>query len=450
MMKFRFSQLISLFLIVSYSYSKQIQIQTRQVGGFMQNQTLNQSQISQDISSDLLNYPNNFIRQEINNFDDYQYVVQIYIGQYKEPFTFLIDTGSNVLWVPGSDCNKQENHCHTQQIYDYSKSQTATLDKNNKIEIHYGQGQCEGYLGQEYIRINQESQPFKAQILFTSSDKDMDGMQAHGILGLSNNKSTKNYLEYAEEQGIISSSIFALELKENPNISYFYYDDIPEYKLEDIIYLKTASHDKWLIDVVGLYMNDSDYTDSNSNQVLIDSGASFMHLTKSLYDKFIHNYASKICYYQYGEYVCSCQKEILEQNLPILKFYTQEGILQVSPQDYIINKSQKCILAIDFQETFNFNILGDILLRKYFVMFDKQKQQIGFGNVENLLHHLQPLSMLIVFSIFSVFTFILLCSIVYKLIIFKQSQDQEQINQNLISNQFQFQNLIDLDSMSNS
>ncbi|KAL4485733.1 hypothetical protein ABPG72_010995 [Tetrahymena utriculariae] len=448
MMNIRCLKLIFLFLFIYYVLSKQVEIQRKQVGSFMQIQEQNSSQISQDMFSTALNYPSYFIRQEIKNVDDYQYVVQIYIGLYKEPFQFLLDTGSNILWVPGSECNQQDNHCHTKQIYDFSKSQTAIIDRNKKIQIQYGKGSCEGYIGQEYIKITQDSQPFKAEILFVSSDKDMDGMQSHGILGLSNNKSTKNYLEYAAEQEIISSSVFALELKNLPEISYFYYDDIPEKKLLDIMYLNTASKDKWLIDVIGIYMDDSDYTDQINKAVLIDSGASFIHLTKSLYQKFIHNYASKVCFYQYAEYVCSCQQETQNSNLPIIKFYTQEGILQISPQDYIISKGQKCILAIDFQETFDFNILGDILLRKYFVIFDKQRQQIGFGNIENMFQHLQPLSMLIIFSIFSVFTFMLLCTIVYKVIIIKKNKDQEQINQNLLNNNAQFLNLEDLERRS--
>ncbi|EAR97490.1 hypothetical protein TTHERM_00437390 (macronuclear) [Tetrahymena thermophila SB210] len=451
-MNISYSKLIFLFLFVCLLQSKQIEIQRKQTGNSVYNEAYNQSQINTDFSSGSLEQSYNFITQELNNIDDYQYVVQIYIGQSKEPFNFLLDTGSNILWIPGTECNLQDNHCHTKDIYDYSKSQTAIVNKDKKIEIQYGQGKCEGYLGSEYIRIYQESQPFKAEILFTSSDKDMDGMQSHGILGLSNSKSTKNYLEYAVEQEIISSSVFALELKNLPDISYFYYDNIPEYKLSNTIFVNTASKERWLIDVIGFYMNDSDYTDSSNQTVLIDSGASFMHLTKSLYDKFIHNYASNVCFYQYGEYVCSCQQEILNQNLPIIKFYTQEGILQISPQDYVIKKGQKCILAIDFQDTFDFNILGDVLLRKYFVIFDKQKQQMGFGNVENKIQHLQPLSMLIVFSIFSVFTFMLLCAVIYKVIILKkgqyqQEQDQEQINQTLLGNNIQL-NLQDLERRS--
>lgn len=56
----------------------------------------------------------------------------------------------------------------------------------------------------------------KVNLLFTYNDTDMEGMQSHGIVGLSNSWKEKNYLEYAEEQGVISSSVFAFELKPSP------------------------------------------------------------------------------------------------------------------------------------------------------------------------------------------------------------------------------------------
>lgn len=40
----------------------------------------------------------------------------------------------------------------------------------------------------------------------------MEGMQAEGIVGFSNDKSSDNFLEKAKQSGIINSSVFAFEL----------------------------------------------------------------------------------------------------------------------------------------------------------------------------------------------------------------------------------------------
>jgi hypothetical protein len=47
-------------------------------------------------------------------------------------------------------------------------------------------------------------------------------------MGLSNNKAYKNIFELASEQNQINSSLFAFEITNNDEQSYFYYDTIPE------------------------------------------------------------------------------------------------------------------------------------------------------------------------------------------------------------------------------
>jgi hypothetical protein len=43
-------------------------------------------------------------------------------------------------------------------------------------------------------------------MLFAYEDKDLEGMQSDGILGLSNDKNHKNFLDVAKENGLIKNS----------------------------------------------------------------------------------------------------------------------------------------------------------------------------------------------------------------------------------------------------
>lgn len=69
----------------------------------------------------------------------------------------------------------------------------------------------------------------------------MDGLEADGIIGLSNNKNYKNIFDLAYEKGQISTPLFAFELNDESTSSKIYYDILPESITNSITYVDTIS-----------------------------------------------------------------------------------------------------------------------------------------------------------------------------------------------------------------
>jgi len=46
-----------------------------------------------------------YITANLNNLQDMQYSITLYVGSAKKQMTFIIDTGSSWLWIPSSTCS---------------------------------------------------------------------------------------------------------------------------------------------------------------------------------------------------------------------------------------------------------------------------------------------------------------------------------------------------------
>ncbi len=63
----------------------------------------------------------------------------------------------------------------------------------------------------------------------------------------------------------------------------------------------------------------------------------------------------------------------------------------MTPKDYVLEVSQsgvnECVMGImgsDFPEGFNYFILGDSFMRRYYSFFDKQNNRVGFIDTAKL------------------------------------------------------------------
>lgn len=104
-----------------------------------------------------------------------------------------------------------------------------------------------------------------------------------------------------------------------------------------MVYVSSVHDERWLADVIGTYLDGEDYSDLSFGSALIDTGSSFVHVSSSLYNKLIDNYVKDVCKYEYREYFCPCDAAVLNEKLPIIKFYIRGGILELKPEDYIFN-----------------------------------------------------------------------------------------------------------------
>jgi hypothetical protein len=76
--------------------------------------------------------------------------------------------------------------------------------------------------------------------------------------------------------------------------------------------------------------------------------------------------------------------------LPKISFTLDNFEYELEPNDYVLQVKlfgiTECILALmpaDLPKDFNYFILGDVFMRRYYTYFDKSNDRLGFYDVKN-------------------------------------------------------------------
>ena len=78
------------------------------------------------------------------------FATEIEIGSNSQKFNVILDTGSQVLWVP--EINSTVSNKEIKNFYEPNKSDTSQ-NMNKELEIVYGTGYCQGYFYKDLIKF---------------------------------------------------------------------------------------------------------------------------------------------------------------------------------------------------------------------------------------------------------------------------------------------------------
>ena len=90
------------------------------------------------------------LMQELRNFKNTQYVGTIGIGTPPQPFAVIFDTGSSNLWVPSVSC--EAPGCLTHPRFD-AKASSSYNTNGSLFGIRYGTGEVSGLLAQDAVTL---------------------------------------------------------------------------------------------------------------------------------------------------------------------------------------------------------------------------------------------------------------------------------------------------------
>jgi len=318
----------------------------------------------------------------INDYENSQYYGQVSLGTPEQKFDVIFDTGSSDLWVAGAKC---DSSCGRHAKFDSTKSSTYVAN-GTTFNIQYGSGPVSGYESSESLVAG----GLKVSNQIFAEVTDASGLGAafqlgkfDGILGLafpilSVNKVPTVFQNIAS-QGLVAENQFAFYLGNSET-------DIGELTLGGTdpshytgaftwVPLKAATY--WEITLDALNANGVSYVPSGGQNAIVDSGTSILTGPASV----VKSLATSIGAHEIieGEYLTTCNT----RKLPNFDFVINGVTYTLTPEDYLIPDGNVCLLGImgmDIPEpTGPLWILGDVIMRKYYTVFDVANTRVGFA-----------------------------------------------------------------------
>ncbi|KAI3798994.1 hypothetical protein L1987_34282 [Smallanthus sonchifolius] len=338
------------------------------------------------------------------------YTTRLWIGSPPQKFALIVDTGSTVTYVPCSTCEQCGKHQDPK--FDPDSSSTyepvfcntdCTCDKAKKQCIYERQyaevSSSSGVLGEDIISFGNQSELSPQRATFgceNSETGDLYSQHADGIMGLGHGD--LSLVDQLVDRGVISDS-FSLcyggmdigggamvlgGISPPSGMVYAYSDPVrsPYYNIE----LKE-------LHVAGKRLPLSPSVFDGKHGTVLDSGTTYAYLPEAAFRAFkdaimkeLHSIKqirgpdpsyNDICFSGAGSDVSK-----LSETFPSVEMVFGKGHkLSLSPENYLFRHSKvrgAYCLGIFQNGKDPTTLLGGIIVRNTFVMYDREHSKIGF------------------------------------------------------------------------
>ncbi|CAG9320123.1 NAPSA_5 [Blepharisma stoltei] len=326
---------------------------------------------------------------KLKNYANTQYVGSVGIGNPPQYLDVIFDTGSANFWVNSKMC--RDYSCQSHATYDHNKS----LDYRELgyfINVEFGTGEIKGEINEDTVYI--AGIEIKRQNIGEITDEVGDIFvqgKFSGILGLGfPSMAAFNFnpvFDNIVEQNLLSSNIFSFYYSLDPEEeSQIIFGEVDESKYSGSIYWADVIDGLeyyWLIEVEDIQLGDKSLNlCRNGCRAAVDTGTSLLTAP------------SKGLAVLMSSITIDCSEF---NKSPDLTFIINGKKFSLSPEEYIITygllgeenpgvhskNTEDCTLAImplDVPEPYGpLWILGDIFLAKYYTIFDRDNQRVGFA-----------------------------------------------------------------------
>jgi hypothetical protein len=371
---------ILLFILINlYSLSYQITIPVRQV----------KTKFQKSIPKKVSDKSTQSISDQFNTLDNYLFAADIEIGSNKQPFTVLLDTGSEILWVPGQDESTSKK---------YIPSNSITSKRTSEpLNYEYASGRIKGYYYNDQINFLL-SNSFYANFGVSTYNNLLEYF-FDGILGLGRKyRNSKNsILQAIKMAGGVSDTKFSFKYDYNSDNIYFYLgEDHSDFKNENLASCPLIDSDiygtsLWLCKIYSLGIKEGDTIVKRITlklEGLFDTGTNNIIFPSKYISDFQSTIESFNCFlYEEGDSLGSRQKAIYcrnPDNLPKITIGVKEYILTMGKSNFYnkiyVNGKLVYRLRFIFIQDIDFCIIGQNFFYEYHTLFDDRNSVLKFYN----------------------------------------------------------------------
>nr|ACN40790.1 unknown [Picea sitchensis] len=331
-----------------------------------------------------------------------EYIIQVDFGTPKQSMYTLIDTGSDVAWIPCKQCQG----CHsTAPIFDPAKSSSykpfacdsqpcqeisGNCGGNSKcqFEVLYGDGtQVDGTLASDAITLGSQYLPnFSFGCAESLSE---DTYSSPGLMGLGggslslltqaptaelfggtfsyclpSSSTSSGSLVLGKEAAVSSSSLKFTTLIKDPSFPTFYF-----------VTLKAISVGNTRISVPATNI-------ASGGGTIIDSGTTITYLVPSAYKDLRDAFRQQLSSLQPTpvEDMDTCYDlSSSSVDVPTITLHLDRNVDLVLPKENILITQESGLSCLAFSSTDSRSIIGNVQQQNWRIVFDVPNSQVGFA-----------------------------------------------------------------------
>lgn len=322
------------------------------------------------------NHPGNL---PIKDYTDTQYLAQMTLGNPGQSFEIVPDTGSSNIWVYSSKCWFSPA-CYVHKTYKESTSKSFEHD-DHKFELNYGSGGVKGFWSRDQVGFGGlTAQNFTFGEVTSASGLSFVVGHMDGILGLAYRTISVDNLPIFVDTANTEDRSFSFLLGHINEDSYLVIPGTDSDLYEgDLKYYNVTEEKYWGLTLDDIQVGGQKIENVNAYTGVIDSGTSLIVGPAKLVDPIIA---------LIGTVDQTCQNNT---GFPDIQIAFESGeYYTLTSDDYIVEVDsflgKACVLGImsaDFPEGFNYLIVGDVFMRKYYTHFDKNNNRVGFATAKH-------------------------------------------------------------------
>ncbi|XP_042737922.1 pepsin A [Lagopus leucura] len=316
--------------------------------------------------------------EPMTNYMDASYYGTISIGTPPQDFTVIFDTGSSNLWVPSVYCKSLA--CSNHNVFNPYKSSTY-VSTNETVYIAYGTGSMSGILGYDTVAVS--SIDVKNQIFGLSESEpgyffyycNFDGILGLAFPSISSSGATPVF-DNMMSQDLVSQDLFSVYLsKDGESGSFVLFGGIdPNYTSKGIYWVPLSAETYWQITMDRVTIGEKYAACHLTCQAIVDTGTSLLVMPEDAYNRVISDLGIS------SDDEISCDDI---SKLPDITFHINGYAFNLPASAYVLNEDGACSLGIENMGTPTESgeqwILGDVFIRKYYVIFDRSNNRLGFS-----------------------------------------------------------------------
>ena len=341
------------------------------------------------------------ISKNLKDLVDFLFAIEIKIGSNQQTFTLLIDTGSEITWVPGIASKGYNNYFNP-------GSSTTSRRTSDTFNYGYSAGTISGYYYYDQINFI-----FKNNFYFTfgvATQMNIDRANFDGILGIGRKYLTSNkkysILDTIKTNGAITSTKFSFKYDYSTKELMLYVGEQHEdFKSNNVASCPLIESDiyetrLWVCEMFSFGVKRGDETVKRISidyEGLFDTGTNNMMFPLEILDEFQSTFTSFNCYiYEEGDRSTGSMKAIYcrdGNNLPKIAFGLKSYILTIGNNDFYsrmyVNNELIYRLRLLFVEDIDLCIIGQNFFYEFHTLFDDDNSILKFynSNGESIVHH---------------------------------------------------------------